>query len=358
MWAPRESVIPGGHVVQFRETANALERAGVTVRTATDQEPDLGGIDVVHGFGLLPEHVQFCRSRGAAVALSTIYWDRSYRRSGLGHPTTLRRRIGRVRRAARLARASTRGEGQGIAAAWTEVSEERRFLAAFSAADLLLPNAQGEADAIRADFGVTPPVVVIPNGVDPARFTVTTDGRPRAGILFVGRIEPHKNQLGLINAMKGSGVALTICGPDHPHHAEYADRCRRQGDGWVRFTGFVPDEQLADLYASAKVHVLPTWFETTGLSSLEAALSGCSIVTTSRGHAREYFGELARYCDPADPSSIRNAVTAALAEPAQPAGLRQRILDRYTWDHVAHATLEAYRTIPAVRATLAADRSQ
>ena len=350
MWMPRESDIPGGHLVQYRETADALERAGVAVRRSAEQEPELHGIDVVHGFGLLPQHAQYCRARGVALAISTIYWDRSYRRAGLGHPTTARRLVGRVRRGARLGIASMRGETAGIEAAWTAVNEELRFLAAFSAADVLLPNALGEADAITADFGVMPPIVVVPNGVDATRFTLPPDGRARTGVLFVGRIEPHKNQLGLIRAMKGTDVQLTIAGPDHPHHPDYAAQCRSEGGGRVHFAGFVPDEDLPALYASARVHVLPTWFETTGLSSLEAALSGCSIVTTSRGHAREYFGDLTRYCDPAEPASIRRAVDEALTDPAPPAALRERILDHYTWDHVARATIDAYLSIPSVAA--------
>ena len=91
--------------------------------------------------------------------------------------------------------------------------------------------------------------------------------------------------------------------------------------------------------------MLPSWFETTGLVSLEAALSGCSIVSTSRGHAREYLDRFATYCDPGRPDSVLAAVRQAWAAPPSPE-LRQRILDRYTWSHVAEATVAAYATLP------------
>ena len=85
---------------------------------------------------------------------------------------------------------------------------------------------------------------------------------------------------------------MVIAGDDHPHHPGYAEQCRDEGDGWVTFAGQVPHDStaLADLYQGARVHILPSWFETTGLVSLEAALSGCSVVSTERGHAEEYLG--------------------------------------------------------------------
>jgi glycosyltransferase involved in cell wall biosynthesis len=118
----------------------------------------------------------------------------------------------------------------------------------------------------------------------------------------------------------------------------------------VTFTGPVLHEsdQLRNLYRGARVHVLPSWFETTGLVSLEAALSGCSVVSTSLGHAREYLGDLAWYCDPREPASILAAVRQAWGTPPSSA-LRQRVLDHYTWKHVADATIEAYGTLAGRR---------
>jgi glycosyltransferase involved in cell wall biosynthesis len=112
-------------------------------------------------------------------------------------------------------------------------------------------------------------------------------------------------------------------------------------------TSFAPHE-LSALYRRARVHVVPSWFETTGLVSLEAALSGCSIATTDRGYAGEYFDRFAWYLDPGKEGSILQAVRGAWDDPPSPE-LRERILDRYTWSHVARATLAAYGTLPPRR---------
>jgi glycosyltransferase involved in cell wall biosynthesis len=82
--------------------------------------------------------------------------------------------------------------------------------------------------------------------------------------------------------------------------------------------------------------------ETPGLAALEAAAQGASIAITEVGCTREYFVDLASYCDPGDEASIRAAVDDALVRPPD-ARLRDRILQNFTWDHTAQAFLEAYR---------------
>jgi len=87
--------------------------------------------------------------------------------------------------------------------------------------------------------------------------------------------------------------------------------------------------------------VLASWFETAGLSSLEAAAMGCNVVITRKGDAHEYFGDEAEYCDPASPTSIREAIErAASSEPNLL--LQQKIYSDFTWSKAASRTFEAY----------------
>jgi hypothetical protein len=91
---------------------------------------------------------------------------------------------------------------------------------------------------------------------------------------------------------------------------------------------------------------MASWFETTGLAGLEAGLAGANVVITGRGYAREYFGESAWYCDPANLTSIREAVTAAWAAPRGSRQLEQRISKLgLTWAEAASKTLGVYRQI-------------
>ena len=76
---------------------------------------------------------------------------------------------------------------------------------------------------------------------------------------------------------------------------------------------------------------------------LSAALGGCDIVSTSRGCTREYFGDMAWYCDPTDKRSIRDAVVAAYQAAHNRQELKEHILNNFAWPKAAQRTLEAYK---------------
>ena len=344
LWNPDRARAPfGGHAIQMDMTVEALSRInGISVRVCHEEIPDWHGVDVVHGLGLQLSHIREARRRRVPVCLSVIYVSKAYRERWLAQEPRWRTMLGRARIAGAMSFAAARGRhlAKSEALAWSAIESRANF----EAADMLLPNSQMEADTIVRDLAITTPMRVVPNAVDPGRFPPGLPWEQREGVLYVGRLEPHKNQLGLIQALRGTRIRLTIVGGQHPHHAAYAAAVRAQAGGAVRVVGQTPHDELKDFYARARVHAVPSGFETTGLVSLEAAIAGCNVVTTEVGYAREYFGDMAWYCAPRDPDSIRSAVLAALAAPPRDT-LRRRILDRYTWDHAAAATAAAYREL-------------
>jgi len=84
--------------------------------------------------------------------------------------------------------------------------------------------------------------------------------------------------------------------------------------------------------------------ETPGISSLEAALAGANIVSTSRGGTREYFENYAFYCEPDDANSIRCAVQDAFAAPKN-ADLQEHVKANFTWERVAELTARVYEEV-------------
>lgn len=347
MWLSRGTEVPGGHRIQLERTAAALRGLGLEVEEHLGADLPPGTWDIVHGFQLGPDDVLAARQRSSAVAISTIYWGLNYTTAGIaGGHADLRVMLGRGRRGLRYLTASLQGTERLTRLAMREMAAELAQIKAWSMADVLLPNAQGEARHIRDDLGVLTPTRVVANAIDAALFTPGFTSTREAGtVLCVGRVEPHKNQLGTIEALRGvDGVKLTVVGPPHPHHAVYYERCRQAATDSVRLLPGVAHNDLPGLYAQHKTHVLASWYETTGLVSLEAAASGCTVVTTTRGHAAEYFGKDAWYCDPKNPASIRHAVVSALKS-APSERLLHRIEQRFTWESTARDTLTAYEEI-------------
>jgi len=219
----------------------------------------------------------------------------------------------------------------------------------------ILPNSAAETDLLRRTFSLSPDfatkVDVVPNGVDarlyehpptPSRWFLEQYGL-REFVLQVGTVSPVKNQLGLIEALFDLPVPLVFIGHTPAHMADYGRQCRLRAAarGNVVFIDHLPAPELPGIYALAAVHALPSWRETPGLVSLEAAACGCRIVTTSTGSTRDYFGEHAWYCHPADIRSIREAVQAALQAPRVNT-LRDHVLANFTWRRAGETTLAAY----------------
>jgi glycosyltransferase involved in cell wall biosynthesis len=221
--------------------------------------------------------------------------------------------------------------------------------------DLLIFNSPLEAQAVHRCFPATrrQPVAEAPVGVDVDALSAP-DPRPflrryrlKPGFaLSVGRIEDLKNQLALIRALGDLPIPLVLIGPVNPHHRAYARRVVRAAAArpGTLVIHHVERGMLLSAMAAAAVHVLPSWFETAGLTSLEAAVAGCAVVSTDRGYARAFLGDDAAYCDPSDEASIRRAVLLSLERGPSPR-LRGRILERFTERRAAAATAELYARV-------------
>jgi glycosyltransferase involved in cell wall biosynthesis len=148
----------------------------------------------------------------------------------------------------------------------------------------------------------------------------------------------------LIRALNDTQYNVFIHGKPSPNNTRYFEQCKIEAGSNIHIGGHLAPQELFTAYANAKVHVLPSYFETTGLSSLEAAVMGCNIVVTDRGDTKDYFDKHAWFCDPDSPQSIKQAVDAAFAAPYDEK-FRQHILTSYTWKKAAEETLKAYKTV-------------
>jgi glycosyltransferase involved in cell wall biosynthesis len=326
---------PGGGENQLVQTGRHLEAHGIRVGLFSPWTDRLESARLLHLFGMSREGLELARlarSRGVPVVISPICW---YQPRAI-----LALESGLTRKAAGLSAWCLRSIAPRLPS-W------RREL--LNIADVVLPNSVAEADQLTRLFRVAAERVrVVPNGVLPAFGTASPDFfRERWGpdpfVLSVGRIEPRKNTLGLIRAVGTLGLPMIQIGDPVPGHDGYARECRRAGEGFVTWMGRLDhdDPLLASVYAAARVFALPSWFETPGLSALEAALSGCAVAITLYGSTREYFGDLVAYCRPDRPDEIRRAIWGLWDRGPDPR-LAPRVATHYLWPIVVQITAEVY----------------
>ena len=338
---------PGGDTVQMMKTAEFLER-NFDVKISVQPDPekiDYSEFDLIHFFNLIrPNNILPHTGSGIPFVVSSVFvdygeYDRSVRK-GIGAAI------------ARLA-GKYRTEYLKILARWLKNKENPGSFAFFltgykksiqkilDGCAVLLPNSESELNRLKQEFHYTGKHIIVPNAADTSLFT-DKPGIRKEGIICAGRIEGIKNQLNLIRAVNRTDFGLKIIGKPSPNHLEYYRKCREEAGPGVEFIDHADPEELAEYYRKARVHAMVSWFETTGLSSLEAAASGCNVVISAKGDQQEYFGDDAFYAEPDDIDSIVKALQLAYKAP-KPEKLIRRIREKYNWQKTAEKTFEAYQ---------------
>lgn len=221
-------------------------------------------------------------------------------------------------------------------------------------------------------------------GIDPSRVDLTTEGpkdafRPPDSnaarealrrdlvqqyelpesarlLTYVGGFAPHKNLLGLLDAVARlkaregfEDVRLMMVGDysGHGFHSNYdALRERMEADAALResviFTGFVTDEALASIYAASVAMVLPSFSEGFGLPAVEAMACGTPVLASNRASLPEVVGPGGILFDPHDPDAMANAMATLLESEQKREELVQRALAQaagFTWKAAAEGVL-------------------
>jgi glycosyltransferase involved in cell wall biosynthesis len=173
-------------------------------------------------------------------------------------------------------------------------------------------------------------------------------------ILGVGSIQPRKNLVRLIEAysqLERSRVMapLLLVGKKAWLFEESVRAAADHSvDSKVRFTGFVPDDDLPALYSLAKFFVYPSFFEGFGIPPLEAMQCGLPVIAGDCTSLPEVVGDAGILVDPFDVSSIAGAIESMLRDDKLCETLRVRGLERakqFSWNRTARETLNVFEKV-------------
>jgi glycosyltransferase involved in cell wall biosynthesis len=345
--------VHGGITVQVLETAKQLRETGVEVTVClADEEINYDEFDLLHFFDITrPANILYHIGRTqkpfvlSPVLIDYSEYDKNYRR-GLSGFVFRRFKAGTNEYIKAVSRwLLSKDKLQSKHYLWK--GHDRSIRRILRDVSMVLPNSGQEYEQLTKSYSLNKPYRIIPNGIDKKIFTPgQATQKNEKLVICAARIEGIKNQLNLIRALNDTCYRLLLIGDASPNQRAYYDLCRQTAGANISFIGRIPQEELTRYYREAKVHVLPSWFETCGLSSLEAGAMGCNVVVADKGFTREYFGENAFYCDPGNVESIYNAVHEAATSPSQEA-LQASVLKNYTWQQAARQTLEAYQSVLA-----------
>lgn len=164
-------------------------------------------------------------------------------------------------------------------------------------------------------------------------------------VLNVGNVEPRKNQLAFLKALKAFPKLqlITIGGV---RENWYLDACRAEGGDQFHLIDPLPpgSELIRSAIAGCEFFAMPSLIETPSIASLEAGAAGARILTTELGSTKEYFMEHAVYVNPYDIPNMAEAIAAVLERPKDQA-LAKRIHALYRWDIVVEQLVDTYAGI-------------
>jgi len=180
-------------------------------------------------------------------------------------------------------------------------------------------------------------------------------GLPSAFILYPAQTWPHKNHLGLVEALASLHdqhdlvVPLVCTGTMNWFYPTIEHRVRELGlADQVRFLGFVTPRQLRILYGLARAVVVPSLFEAASAPLWEAFLSGVPAACSNVTSLPEQAGDAALIFDPRQTAEIAAAVVRIWRDD----DLRARLVERgtarvsaFTWERTARHFRAHYRRL-------------
>lgn len=240
---------------------------------------------------------------------------------------------------------------------------ERSFRQTLGLASHLITDTEAVRQEVMAFFGwPAERVTAVPLGVAP-EFRPRSAGElsghlQRYGLtagaytLCVSTIEPRKRIDALLSAYQRLPVNLRAAYPlvlvgGRGWHSEalHAQIDAAQREGWLRYLGFVPGDDLSLLHAGARLFAYPSIYEGFGLPVAEAMASGVPVLTSDRSCLPEVAAGAARLVNPDDGDALAEALEDGLintAWRAQAVARGLQVAGRYSWDACARRTVGIY----------------
>jgi glycosyltransferase involved in cell wall biosynthesis len=184
--------------------------------------------------------------------------------------------------------------------------------------------------------------VLIPNGIDPSRFSPGPAARETLGlpvdaviVLMVSALVESKRVLEGLRALSSIPDIHVVVAGDGPLRAEFDKLAAELMPGRVTRMVLRAD-QMPDLYRSVDVFLHPTFWESFGNVYVEAMAVGVPVVAHDYEVTRWIFGECAGLVDASDDRALAAAVEQAITDGRSDAISRTSVAaERFAWSTIA-----------------------
>ncbi|MDR1396726.1 MAG: hypothetical protein LBJ14_03220 [Desulfarculales bacterium] len=276
----------GGGEYELLEIAFNLRLMGVVADVYSPFSRDIDAYDTVIHFSLMPDSLPFLR-KARQLKKRVVLWPNFW---------------------------------QAEALAPDQIETFTRF---FELCDAIIFKSETEEALLRQLIPDDRPVLRVPAGVDPC-FTEPTPERlfrdsycMEEYLLWVGIIEPAKNQLAAIRSLAHLSVPIVFVG--NTRDADYYEACRKAAP--PHFLFLPPMLHKSDILRAALRECrlyIESGGEPGGKSVLEAVISGAQVVIPYSAWAVEHFSDFPVYITSQEDRAIADAVSIAMKKKWRP----------------------------------------
>ena len=201
-----------------------------------------------------------------------------------------------------------------------------------------------DADSTVITYGAN--VNKLPPGEVMAKFNL----KPKEFILYVSRLEPENNALGVIQAYAKLNVdyPLVVVG-DAPYAEEYKKKLREAANDKVIFTGFQFREAYRELRTNCYIYVQATEVGGTHPALVEAMAYGNCVIGNGTGENFEVLGDAGLFFKHNDFDELAEIMDRLIKNPKEVEHYgnlaQKRASEHYTWDLVTKQYEELFEQV-------------
>ena len=200
-------------------------------------------------------------------------------------------------------------------------------------------------------------VSVVYNGTDTEIFRPLPKVEKDTDLLFVGRTEDRKKGIGTMFealSMLPNHVTLKIVDGRIPSHGLVPKLIRKFGlEGRIQIIDrMLTVPELVEQYSTARVALVPSFFEGFGFPASEAMACGLSVIANAAGALPEVVGtdgRSGRLVPQRNARALADAMWAILRDPAETERMgkaaRERVQRIFQWDQAAAQLVEVFEEV-------------
>ncbi len=325
----------GGLQIQILETIRELKILGVEASLFNSNNDRLENYDLIHVFSAINGNyrmIEAAKDVAKPVVISPLVRPDWTKYTGI-RARFFERIVGRL-------------SGWHVHTIFQELNTSLHL------SDAIIALGNVEKKSITEAFLISPEKInVIPNGIpqrffdaDPEMFSsyLSID---EGFILCVAAINPHKNQLSLIRALKDTSYKIVLIGQCLATDKKYLSEILSYPN--VLYLGSMDYDSplLSSAYAAADLFCLPSYSEVMPLSVLESLAAGTPVVMTKH-HSMDLksMTQVIREITPNNSNDICKSLNELQALNCSVGDCKKSVKD-FSWQNVAESILAVYQSL-------------